>query len=335
LVHLGPSDGEFKKLLADATILVTGGTGSFGRHITNELLKYPVREVRIFSRDEDLQHQMAREFSDKRLRFVIGDVRDFDRVLESMKNVNYVFHAAALKQVPDCELHPFEAVKTNVVGAHNIKTAALRSRVKKVVAISTDKAVKPVNAMGMTKALQEKVLLSPELADSGDTAFSIVRYGNVIGSRGSVIPLFSERVRKKQDLGVTSFEMTRFWLTLNDAVALVLKATCDSEGGETYVKKSPACLIRDLAEVMAGDEVRVLETGVRPGEKIHEVLVQEAEARRSTEDDEYFVIHSPGETLPRSVRAAKPLEYTSEKARRLSKAEIAQMLLDAGLFPTR
>lgn len=319
------------EILRKSKVLVTGGTGSFGSQITSELLKLPVNEVRIFSRGEDLQHQMALKFTDKRLRFVLGDVRDYQRVSEAMTGIDYVFHAAALKQVPDCEFHPLEAVKTNVIGAHNVKIAAIQNRVKKVVAISTDKAVKPVNAMGMTKALQEKILLSSELNEADKTIFCVVRYGNVIGSRGSVVRVFRERLEKGQDLEVTDTRMTRFWLTLQDAVRLVFKALQDSRGGEIYIMKRPSCLVIDLAKTMAGTKVGVIETKVRPGEKIHETLVQEDEMRRAEESDEYYVIHPVGSTdIPH--RRAGLTEYTSENTRRLTKVEIAEMLKSAGFL---
>lgn len=305
-------------------VLITGGTGSFGHQIVKELLHYDVKEIRIFSRGEDLQHKMTLEFPDRRMNFILGDVRDYWRVLEATRNVNIIFHAAALKQVPDCEKHPLEAVKTNVLGAYNVKIAAFASQVKKVITISTDKAVKPINAMGMTKALQEKVMASDEVS-TYKTENVVIRYGNVIGSRGSVIPFFKERVEKGLPLYVTDFRMTRFLLTLKDATQLAFKALIEGNGNEIFVLKRPACLIKDLAEVMANGKVEVLKGKIRPGEKIHEILVQEDEMRRAVEEDDYYEIYPYGnEDLPKLKRELP--EYTSENTYRLNKDEIRAIL---------
>lgn len=312
------------KYLREKIILVSGGTGSFGHQMTEELLKLDVKEIRIFSRGEDLQHKMALEYSDKRLKFIVGDVRDYQRVLESTRNVDVIFNAAALKQVPDCENHPLEAVKTNVLGAYNVKEAAITNEVAKVITISTDKAVKPVNAMGMTKALQEKIMTSDEL-DDGTTRFVVIRYGNVIGSRGSVIPLFKERIRKGLPIYVTDDRMTRFMLTLKDAAQLAFKALMEGKGKEIFVLKRPACVIKDLAEVLANGKVKTLKGKIRPGEKIHETLVQEDEMRRAVEEDEYYIIHPYGTRGVPKLRM--PLsEYTSENAQRLDKDDISTLL---------
>ena len=250
--------------ISGKTILVTGGTGSFGSEIVRTLLRHEVREIRIMSRDEDLQHQMALNIADKRLKFIIGDVRDESRINDACSGVQIIFHAAALKQVPDCENHPLEAVKTNILGAANVKRAAMLNGVKDIVAISTDKAVKPINAMGMTKALQEKIFTS-DITGSATSKFSVVRYGNVMGSRGSVIPLFRNRVAKGLPLFVTDFRMTRFLLSLGDAVQLVFKALLDAKGGEIFVLKKKACLVRELAEVIAEGKVEVIEGHIRAG----------------------------------------------------------------------
>ncbi len=312
--------------LQDKTVLVTGGTGSFGRHIAKALLDTPVRSIRIISRDEDLQHQMASTYDDSRLRFMIGDVRDVDRMRESMRGVDYVFHAAALKQVPDCEMHPYEAVKTNVIGANNVKMAADAENVEAVVFVSTDKAVKPVNAMGMSKALQEKILLSPE---SDGTRICGVRYGNVVGSRGSVIPLFADLKKHGKALTVTHPDMTRFLLTLDDAIQLVFKALADGRPRELFVMKRPACRILELAEVISEGRVPVEIGAVRPGEKIHETLVQEEEMRRSMEDKEFYRICPPGSKgVPKL--ASKYDEYTSENTERIGKQGLASLLRREG-----
>jgi FlaA1/EpsC-like NDP-sugar epimerase len=310
--------------LKNKTVLITGGTGSFAHQMTEELLKTDVTEIRIFSRGEDLQHKMAIEYPDKRLNFIIGDVRDYHRVLESTRKVDVIFNAAALKQVPDCENHPLEAVKTNILGAYNVKEAAIINEVAKVISISTDKAVKPINAMGMTKALQEKIMTTDELC-SQNTKFMVIRYGNVIGSRGSVIPLFMNRIEKKLPLYVTNFRMTRFLLSLKDAVQLAFKALSEGKGKEIFVLKRPACLVKDLAEVIAEGRVEVLEGEIRPGEKIHEILVQEDEMRRAAEDEEYYIIYPPGTKGVPKVKTPL-LEYTSENTSRLSKKELHDLL---------
>ena len=315
------------KKLDDKTVLVTGGTGSFGKQIAKALLKTPVREIRVLSRDEDLQHQMESSFEDSRLRFVIGDVRDLERVRETTRGVDYVFHAAALKQVPDCEAHPMEAVKTNVIGASNVKTAALNENVEALVFISTDKAVKPVNAMGMSKALQEKIFLVPESVSH--TRMCGVRYGNVLGSRGSVVPLYAGLKQKGQPLVVTHREMTRFLLTLGDAIDLVFTALLEGKPNEMFVMKRPACKILDLAEVFSEDKVPVKIGKVRPGEKIHETIVQEEEMRRSIEDDNFFRICPYGTRGVPQLRS-EYLEYTSENTRRMDKGESASLLRSEG-----
>jgi FlaA1/EpsC-like NDP-sugar epimerase len=316
--------------LRKKTVMITGGTGSFGHQMTEELLRSDVKEIRIFSRGEDLQHKMAMEYPDPRLNFIIGDVRDFQRALEATRNVDVIFNAAALKQVPDCEYHPFEAVKTNILGAHNVKEAAIFNEVSRVVTISTDKAVKPINAMGMTKALQEKIMTSNE-AGVQTTKFLVIRYGNVIGSRGSVIPLFKDMIKKKQPLYVTDFRMTRFLLSLRDAIQLAFKALLDGRGNEIFVLKRPACLVKDLAETLAQGKVKVLEGDIRPGEKIHETLVQEDEMRRAVEEDEYYIIHPHGVKGVPKLKT-KLREYTSENARRLNKDEMRLLLEKEGFM---
>jgi len=314
--------------LSGKTILITGGTGSFGHQMTEELLRFNVKELRIFSRGEDLQHKMALEYPDKRLNFIIGDVRDYRRVLESTRNVDIIFNAAALKQVPDCEYHPLEAVKTNIWGAYQVKEAAITNGVSKVITISTDKAVKPINAMGLSKALQEKIMTADEVPVY-TTKFLVIRYGNVIGSRGSVIPLFKERIQKKLPLYVTDFRMTRFLLTLKDATQLAFKALLEGKGKEIFILKRPACLMKDLAEVMANGKVKVLEGEIRPGEKIHETLVQEDEMRRVVEEKEYYIIYPYGTKDVPKLRT-KLLEYTSENAHRLNKDGIHALLEKEG-----
>ena len=278
--------------------MITGGTGSFGHQMIIELMKYKPKLIRIFSRDEDKQHSLRQELLEssilEKIQFVIGDVRDYDRMYSVTKDMDIIFHAAALKQVPSVEAHPYEAVKTNIIGAYNVVTAAVARNVSKVIAVSTDKAVKPVNAMGMTKALQEKLILSDEITKD-KTTFCCVRYGNVLGSRGSVIPLWDKRLEQNKPLPITHPDMTRFVLTLTQAIDLVFYSLKNGKGGEIFVKKAPATkmvtLARAYAELKTGKKNYPLEyIGIRAGEKIDEVLVSEEEMRRVSEKKDHFVI---------------------------------------------
>lgn len=289
-------NGYFK----NKDILITGGTGSFGHHIVSKLLQLKPNKIVIFSRDEKKQYDMQNEFEEHNnlLEFIIGDVRDYAKIHEAMKNIDIVYHAAALKQVPNCEFHPFKAVKTNVLGAENVRRAAIENNVDVVIVMSTDKAVKPINVMGMTKAIQERIMLN-STTGKWNTKFVCVRYGNVIGSRGSVIPFFKQRIEKGKFLPITNYEMTRFLLSLEDAVDLVLKATIEGETGQLFVKKMPACYIIDLAKVMSKaiigkEDYPIKEAGIRPGEKIYEVLVSEEEMRRAVETETHYIIYPHG-----------------------------------------
>jgi len=337
-----------EKLFAGKHVLVTGGTGSFGQQIVDRLLEHAPAEIRIFSRDEDKQVRMSEEYGMGRryprkdmLDFVIGDVRNPNSVREAVRGIDVIFHAAALKQVPSCEYHVWEAVQTNVIGAQNVIQAALEENVEKVVAVSTDKAVKPVNAMGMTKSIQEKLFTAANFHNRGKrTVFTCVRYGNVVGSRGSVIPLFKRQIESGGPLTITDPRMTRFILTLAEAIELVFHAAVSGRGGETFVLKIPAALVTDVADVMIeglapSKKVRVENVGIRPGEKIHEVLVSEAEAVRTVEDELTYVILPQidlEETLSFYRQEAKVTftEYSSDMARRLDKKEIHAMLARTG-----
>jgi len=306
-------------------VLITGGTGSFGHQMAEDIRKMGPAEVRIMSRHEDLQHSMQREFPE--FRYILGDVRDLHRTEEAMKDIDIVFHAAALKQVPDNELHPMEAVKTNIIGAHNVRQAAIKNDVEKVVFVSTDKAVKPVNVMGMSKAIQERIFVAPEF--ECDTKFMGVRYGNVVGSRGSVIPYFFELAKAGKDLPLTSNKMTRFLLTLPNAIKLVFHALESGKGNEIFVRKSPAASMKDLAEVILEStkgKSKIKNVPIRAGEKIHETLVQEEEMRRTSEDKEYFTIHPYG----KHTNAKEAKEYTSEVTERMSKQQIKKLLQEEG-----
>jgi UDP-N-acetylglucosamine 4,6-dehydratase len=272
------------------SILLTGGTGSFGKHFCKIMIeKYHPRVVRIYSRDELKQHEMRQQFGEEYIRYFIGDVRDADRLKRAMEGVDIVIHAAALKQVPACEYNPLEAVKTNIHGAQNVIEAAIDTGVKKVVALSTDKAVNPVNLYGATKLCADKIIIQGNsYSGPRGTRFSCVRYGNVIGSRGSVIPLFRAQ-KKTGKITITDKRMTRFWLTLDQAVDLVLNALCHMQGGEIFVPKIPSMKIMDLAKAVAPEcEIEVV--GIRPGEKLHESLITEEDGRNTVAYNGMYVI---------------------------------------------
>ncbi|MBD3231360.1 UDP-N-acetylglucosamine 4,6-dehydratase (inverting) [Candidatus Dependentiae bacterium] len=283
-------------MLNGKSILVTGGTGSFGNKFIEIILnKFPnIEKIIVFSRDEFKQFEMSNkpQFKDrKKLRFFIGDVRDKDRLYRAFEDIDIVIHAAALKQVPSCEYNPFEAIKTNIMGAQNIIDAAIDRRVEKVIALSTDKACAPVNLYGATKLCSDKLFVAGNVyAGSGKTRFSVVRYGNVAGSRGSVIPYFKNLINSGiSELPITDLRMTRFWLKLEDAVDMVLMALEIMQGGELFVKKIPSMKIIDLAQAVAPD-IKLNSVGVRPGEKIHEVMITQEDARNTLEFDKYYVV---------------------------------------------
>jgi UDP-glucose 4-epimerase len=278
------------------TVLVTGGTGSFGNFVVKRLLDAGAREVRVLSRDEKKQYDMRVFYQGRRdLAFIIGDVRNPVVVDEAMEGVDMVFHAAALKQVPTCEQHPHEAIRTNVLGAENLVEAAVRHRVEVMVAISTDKAVKPVNVMGMTKALQERIVLKGNLSRlNKGTRLCAVRYGNVLRSRGSVVPFFRRQLALGQTMTVTDERMTRFLLTLNEAIDLVLYAAEHTQGGEIFVRKAPAARVTDIARVIAdeaGQAFAYKVIGILPGEKLDEILVSEEELVRVADCGQYYKVH--------------------------------------------
>lgn len=286
-------------MLNNKVILVTGGTGSFGKAFTKYVLtNYNPRKIIIYSRDEFkqfiMQNDFKKEFPDKfnKLRFFIGDVRDKERLTRAMEGVDYVIHAAALKQVPACEYNPAEAIKTNIHGAMNVIDSALDTGVKKVVALSTDKAVNPVNLYGGTKLVSDKLFIAANAyAGSKDINFSIVRYGNVAGSRGSVIPFFYDKIQKgEKDLPITDYRMTRFWISLQQGVELVIKALQDAKGGETFISKIPSFKITDLAEAMLPG-CNKPEVGIREGEKLHEIMVTVEDSMTTYEYDKHFIVY--------------------------------------------
>lgn len=285
-------------MLNDKTILVTGGTGSFGRNFIDYLLKtYHCKKIIVFSRDELKQHQMRVNYRDESLHFVIGDIRDRDSIEDAMYGVDYVFHAAALKQVPSCEFYPLEAVKTNILGSQNVLDTAEKQNVKKVVVLSTDKAVYPINAMGISKAMVEKLVLAKVRNPKSDTVFCAVRYGNVMCSRGSIIPLFIDQIKAGKELTVTNPDMTRFLLPLPQAVELVAFALENGTNGDLFVRKSPASTVEILAKSLlelfhAKNVLKVI--GVRRGEKMHETLVTQEELARAQEFDQYYRVIAEG-----------------------------------------
>ena len=329
-----------KKLFSGKKILVTGGTGSFGHQIVDRLMKENPAEIRIFSRDEKKQYDMQFEYrGNNKLRFIVGDVRNKESLINAMRGADIVFHAAALKQVPSCEYNPFEAVKTNTSGAQNVIESALFHNVEKVIAISTDKAVEPVNVMGMTKAIQERLITSANVHRDGKrTIFACVRYGNVLGSRGSVIPVFRNQIDSGQNLTLTDKAMTRFILTLDNAIDLVFKSVEYALGGEIFVLKIPAHTVTELAEVMieaSGKKLKIIETGIRPGEKIHETLVSPTESIRTIEKENLYIILPQVEIKEiekkyKNYHNKNLYRFSSDTAERLTKPQIKAMLKKEG-----
>ncbi|HEV2178319.1 MAG TPA: SDR family NAD(P)-dependent oxidoreductase [Stellaceae bacterium] len=315
------------QLNAHNVVLVTGGTGTFGHAVVERLLKTEVGEIRVFSRDEKKQEDMRLALKDPRVKYIIGDVRDYQSVYEAMEvgifGVDYVFHAAALKQVPSCEFHPLEAFKTNVLGAENVMRAAIEKDVRKCVLLSTDKAVYPANAMGMSKAMMEKIMVARS-RKAGNTVLCATRYGNVVGSRGSVVPLFVEQLRKGEPLTVTEGLMTRFVMTAEESVDLVLYAFEHGRPGDIFVKKAPACDVDDLVTALAGifqcDPI-VHTIGTRPGEKSCEFLVSPEEMGRAEDLGRYY-------RIPADAGGIVPLKegYSSDMTRAMGEMELIHLL---------
>lgn len=317
----------------DARIFVSGATGSWGQTLITKILQnYNVREIVCFSRSEIQQVNMKRKFNNSKLRFIIGDVRDYEAVEMATRDIDYIFHLAALKHVPICEELPLEAIKTNITGTENIIKAAIVNKVKKVIDVSSDKAVEAINLYGMTKAVGEKLIIQANnLSDY--TKFVCIRGGNVMGSSGSVIPFFIEQIKSGGPITVTDKRMTRFFLTLEEAIGLLFKASENSIGGETFVMNMPACYITDLAKVLMNcvGQVDIIETGIRPGEKLDEVLISNHEAQLTYEYDEnYFVIlpiGANGALLDKYSNLKKfGTEEFSSKTKLLNLTEIESML---------
>lgn len=308
-------------MLNDKAVLITGGTGSFGNHFVQYVLQhYKPRKIVVYSRDEYKQFVMRSKFSsaDVPIQYFIGDVRDGERLRRAFYGVDYVIHAAALKQVPTCEYNPNEAIKTNIMGAMNVIEAALDANVKRVIALSTDKAVNPVNLYGGTKLVSDKLFIAANSYTGRSTVrFSIVRYGNVAGSRGSVIPFFRRLVQEgKTELPVTDFKMTRFWISLEEGVQLVIKALAESKGGETFIAKIPSFKITDLAKAICPD-CTMKEVGIREGEKLHEIMITREDSLYTYEYDKHFVIYphmswwDKEEVIPGGRPVAQGFEYSS------------------------
>jgi UDP-N-acetylglucosamine 4,6-dehydratase len=324
----------------DKTILVTGGTGSWGYELIQQLLPQQPKKIIIFSRNESSQVAMKRFFEDTRLIFCIGDIRDKEALFRACEGVDYVFHLAALKHVPVCEDQPYEALKTNVLGTQNVIEAAIGNDVKKVIYISTDKAANPSNFYGMTKAIGEKLIVYANLLMT-KTKFVCIRGGNVLGTNGSVIHLFMKQIEEKNQIGITDKNMTRFFLTMQDAIKLLFKAADESKGGEIFVMMMPTCKIIDLAEVLIESlgkkNVDIVELGIRPGEKIHEILFSEYECQDTiVYDEQYFVIlpmiNVPGlKEIYKGYPAVEINSYCSSQSL-MSKDEIKQLLLQGGFL---
>ena len=318
------------------TLLITGGTGSFGNAVVRKFLETDIKEIRIFSRDEKKQDDMRRLYRNEKLKFYIGNVRDYKSISFAMRGVDYVFHAAALKQVPSCEFFPMEAVRTNVFGTENVIESAIENGVKKVITLSTDKAVYPINAMGMSKALMEKVMVAKSRL-SGTTVLCGTRYGNVMASRGSVIPLFINQIKSGSPITVTNPNMTRYMMSLDDAVGLVLYAFEHGNPGDIFVQKAPAATIGMLAKALkeifeADNEIKVI--GMRHGEKMHETLITKEEMAKAEDLRDYYRIPADNRDLnynkyfdqgDENIEQHEP--YTSANTRRLSLDELKELLL--------
>lgn len=329
---------DISEKLSGKVVLITGGTGSFGRAVTNRMLETDVKEIKIFSRDELKQEDMRIEYQENRLKFHIGDVRDMDSVNKVMHDVDFIFHAAALKQVPSCEFFPMQAVMTNILGSNNVIESAIAHGVKRVVCLSTDKAVYPINAMGITKAVMEKVAAAAARRESNDeTVVSCVRYGNVMCSRGSVIPLFIQQIKNGQPITVTVPEMTRFLLPLRDAVDLVLFSFENANQGDLFVKKAPASTIIDLANAVKNickSDMAVKIIGIRHGEKLYETLCTREELQKAEDMGDYYRVplddrdlnyikyFSEGETAQMVTE-----DYNSHNTEQLSVKDVEELLL--------
>ena len=330
-------------VLKDKVLLITGGTGSFGHAVVDRFLETDIREIRILSRDEKKQDDMRKAYNNPKLKFYIGDVRNLDSIMDAFRGVDYVFSAAALKQVPSCEFYPMEAVRTNVIGSDNVITACVRNHVKKAIFLSTDKAAYPINAMGISKALMEKnVIARSRQLLPGDTVLCLTRYGNVMASRGSVIPLFLNQIREGKPITITNPEMTRFMMTLDDAVDLVLYAFENGEQGDLFVQKAPAATIETLAKAvlsLTGAKTGVTYIGTRHGEKLFETLVTQEEMLKSVDMGNFFCVKADNRDLNYDqyfTQGNQKLNlgesYTSHNTERLDEDGMKKLLKKLELF---
>lgn len=320
-------------------LLITGGTGSFGNAVLKKFLNTDIKEIRIFSRDEKKQHDMRVELQNPKVKFYIGDVRDYQSIWNALEDVDYIFHAAALKQVPSCEFYPVEAVKTNILGTENVLNAAISRKVKKVICLSTDKAVYPINAMGISKALMEKIMVAKSRV-SGETVLVGTRYGNVMASRGSVIPLFYDQIQSNNDITVTNPEMTRFMMTLEDAVDLVLYAFKHGNSGDIFVQKSPASTIGELANAMIKiykSKTKIKVIGTRHAEKLYETLLAKEEVIVAEDLGDYYRVAADNRDLNYNKYFSEGSDlnviiddYHSHNTNRLTESQLISLLNKIG-----
>ena len=331
-------NNKLKNKFKNKTLLITGGTGSFGQALIRRIPLNIFNEIRVFSRDERKQDQMRNRFSDKKIKFYIGDVRDYSSIFSATKDVDYVFHAAALKQVPSCEFYPLEAIKTNILGSDNVMNAVINNNIKKCVILSTDKAVYPINAMGMTKALMEKVMVSKTLEyKTNQTTICATRYGNVMASRGSVIPLFIDQIKNKKNITVTNPKMTRFMMNLDESIDLVFNAFLNGKPGDIFVPKAPASNVLNIAEDLKkifNCKSLIKNIGTRHGEKLYETLISSEEMTFTKEFRNFFRISSDTRDLNYNKYFKQGnninenlLPYSSHSTKQLKLREVEKLLL--------
>ena len=325
-------------MFKNKTLLISGGTGSFGNAVLGKFIESDLKEIRIFSRDEKKQDDMRRKYNSSKIKYYLGDVRDFDSINFALRDVDFVFHAAALKQVPSCEFYPIEAVKTNVIGTENMLNASISNNVKKIICLSTDKAVYPINAMGVSKAMMEKIFVAKSRV-SNKTIIVGTRYGNVMASRGSVIPLFHNQIKNNKPITVTDPNMTRFMMTLDNAVELVMYAFKNGKPGDIFVQKSPSSTIGDLAVAMKkiySSNVDIKNIGIRHGEKFHETLLSKEEKIKSEDLGNYYKISADNRDLnydkyfSEGRKTNEPDEFNSNNTERLSEKSLIKLLESIG-----
>ena len=325
-------------MFKNKTLLISGGTGSFGNAVLDRFLESEIKEIRIFSRDEKKQDDMRRKFKSSKIKYYIGDIREYESINYALKNVDFVFHAAALKQVPSCEFYPLEAVKTNIIGTENILNAAIANNVQKIICLSTDKAVYPINAMGVSKAMMEKIFVAKSRV-SDKTVIIGTRYGNVMASRGSVIPLFYNQIMNSQPITVTDPNMTRFMMTINNAVELVMFAFKNGTSGDIFVQKSPSSTIGELASALKkiySSNVEIQKIGIRHGEKFHETLLSKEEKIISEDLGDYFKIPADNRDLnyekyfSQGRKTDELDEFNSNNTKRLTEESLIKLLESIG-----